>query len=213
MWACLSGSKIWCLATKKSQETAFPTQCVHLCCNLFRETHPQLLPGRWVSSCYGAAMLWLHHFLRWKGFYAVFMNNKLPCHKLLSSSKLAFEKPNTLPIVSVGKTKSSGIFLQPLEEKPPWVAKVLLEWHLRGEFSCKPSSPEVRELCTWLSSPQRQINTVKHNEGKKNIIKLLGVSWIKLSPIQEMSVPVSWWPFAFYVLFKNSHPVSSTVFY
>lgn len=43
---------------QKSQETAFPIQCINLC-NLFRE---RPLPGRWVLSCYRAAILWLHYF-------------------------------------------------------------------------------------------------------------------------------------------------------
>lgn len=176
---------------QKSQETAFPIQCVHLSCNLFRERHSQLLPGRWVSSCYGAAMLWLHYFSRWKGFYAVFLNNRLPCHKLLSSSKLAFEKPNTLPIVFVGKTKRSGIFLWPLEENPPWVAEVLLEWHLESFLaSLAPqqfgSHASDQALCS--------IRLILSNIMKGGKISLSQQGWAGSSQVHfRRCVPVSWW--------------------
>lgn len=50
---------------QKSQQTAFPIQCVHLCCNLFRERHPQLLSGRWVSLLW-SSNVWASLFFKMK---------------------------------------------------------------------------------------------------------------------------------------------------
>lgn len=49
---------------KKSQERAFPVQPIHLCCNLFRERHPQPLPGRLVLAFSRAAVLFIFKMKR-----------------------------------------------------------------------------------------------------------------------------------------------------
>ena len=139
------------------------------------------------------------------------MNNKLLCHKLLSPSKIAFKKLNALPIVFGGKTK--WCFSTTSERKNSELLRRCLSG-ISDESLLASLAPQQFRSCASdqaLCSIRLILSNVM--KGGKDITESIGLSWIKLSPIQKMSVSVSWWSFCILCCLKMhySNPDSSRV--